>query len=55
MDVDSKVNNKVNGHSDNMNPNTITNYFLSSTNVEAGQKEEHPADAKNTQYIWRCV
>ena len=39
MDVDSKVNNKVNGHRDNTNPNTITNYFLSSTNVEADKRK----------------
>ena len=38
MDADSKVNNKVNSHSDNTNPNTITNYFLSSPNVEADKR-----------------
>ena len=39
MDADSKVNNKGNGHSDNTNPNTITNYFLSSPNVEADKRK----------------
>ena len=39
MDADSKVNNKVNGHGDNTNPNTITNYFLSSPNVEADKRK----------------
>ena len=39
MDANSKVNNKVNGHSDNINPNTITKYFLSSPNVEADKRK----------------
>ena len=39
IDADSKVHNKVNGHSNNTNPNTITNYFLSSPNVEADKKK----------------
>ena len=39
MDADSDVNNKVNDHSDDTNPNTITNYFLSSPNVEADKRK----------------
>ena len=39
MDADSKVNNKVNSHSNNTNQNTITNYFLSSPNVEADERK----------------
>ena len=39
MDAGSKVNNKVNSHSDNTNPNTITNNFLSSPNVEADKRK----------------
>ena len=38
-EADSKVNIKVNGHSNNTNPNTITNYFLSSPNVEADKRK----------------
>ena len=38
-DADSKVNNKVNGHSDNTNLKTITNYFLSLPNVEADKRK----------------
>ena len=54
MDAGSKIN-KVNGHSDNTNPNTITNYFSLITKCRSRQKEEHQADVKNTQYIWGCV
>ena len=39
MDADSKVNNNVNGHNDNNNVNTLTNYFLSSPNVEADKRK----------------
>ena len=41
MDADSKVKQSVNGQDCNNNVNTITNYFLSSPNVEADKKEEH--------------
>ena len=46
MDADSKFKHSVNGQ--NYNVNTLTNYFLSSPNVEADKKEEHQADVKNT-------
>ena len=39
MDADSRVNNNVNSHNDNTNVKTITNYFLSSTNVEADKRK----------------
>ena len=41
MDADSKVNINVNGHDDNTNVNTLTNYFLSAPNDRSRQKEKH--------------
>ena len=38
-DADSKVDNNVNGHNDNNNVNTLTNYFLSSPHVEAVKRK----------------
>ena len=39
MDADSKVDNNVNGHNNITNVNTLTNYFLSSPNVEADKRK----------------
>ena len=39
MGTDSKADNNVNGHNNNNNVNTITNYFLSSPNVEADKRK----------------
>ena len=39
MDADSKVNNSVNSHNDSNNVNTLTNYFLSLSNVEADKRK----------------
>ena len=39
MDADSKADNNVNGHNDNINVNTLTNYFLSSQSVKADKRK----------------
>ena len=38
-DADSKMKHSINGHSDNNNVNTITNYFPSSPNVELDKRK----------------
>ena len=45
-EADSKVINNVNSHNDNSNVNTLTNYFLSSPNVEANKR-------KSIKLTWR--
>ena len=39
MDKDLKVTNNVNGSSSNTNTNTLTNYFLSSPNIEVDKRK----------------
>ena len=39
MKADSKVNKNINGHIANTNVNSLTNYFLSSPNVEADKRK----------------
>ena len=39
MDADSKVDNNVNSHNDITNVNTLTNYFLSSPNIETDKRK----------------
>ena len=39
MDADSKIKHSVNGENYNDNVNTLTNYFLSSPNVETDKRK----------------
>ena len=54
MEEDLKVTNNVNGSSSNTSINKLTNYFLSSPNIEVGKRKSIEPMQKYRMYL-KCV
>ena len=55
MDTDSKIKQSVNGQNYNNNVNTLTNYFLSSPNVEADKRKSIELPQKYAMQLEMCL